>query len=356
MLIKAGRTVRIKGLFGIPEGYLVHVTQTQADFNGQTMTLTFDSKYRDVLTVEEVQARTRDALDPVRALQVGKYANLVNDLVLPWSYSGGSGVLPNGGELNATPFFMRHLPSTAEFPYEEYTRKYPPKDYPQYYVKIGPTDKTDSTKNWARRKGETLDMPIPVRMSQAGSIRLSQIAAYDKHGNVMPVRFHVSVYANNGSGRGAMPKFPDDPEDEGIKYLKPKGIETNYKAFQSNPFFKDAWETVKQDGTQMDLGEAQSYGLAKDATLVIGWGNYYEPAGYSPGRASRGADRTGLLVDHTVWSYDVTQTQSIDIYDPSNNKKQEDIGMLFVNIFCDEQGDEPVYFMGRFFRVEPGQG
>ena len=28
--------------------------------------------------------------------------------------------------------------------------------------------------------------------------------------------------------------------------------------------------------------------------------------------------------------------------------------MLFVQIYCDEQGDEPVYFLGRFYREEPG--
>jgi len=41
-------------------------------------------------------------------------------------------------------------------------------------------------------------MSIPIRMSQGGTIRLSQLAAYDRDGNVMPVKFHISVYKLNG--------------------------------------------------------------------------------------------------------------------------------------------------------------
>jgi hypothetical protein len=245
---------------------------------------------------------------------------------------------------------MEKIPSTASFPYEEWTRKYPPKRFPNYYVRIGPTDPNDSNRNWARRPDSTgIALPIPIRMAQAGSIRLSQIAAYDKDGNVMPVKFHVSVYANNGSGPDAMPKFPDDPEGTGIPYLRPFGIHTNFGAGQSHPFIKDAWEQVKEDGT---VFENDAMLNAKDAQLVVGWGNYYEPAGYWPGRASRGAQRTGLLSDTASWSWQPSPL--LDLLDPSNNANIEDAGMLFVNIYCDEQGDQPVYFMGRFFRVDPG--
>ena len=90
---------------------------------------------------------------------------------------------------------------------------------------------------------------------------------------------------------------------------------------------------------------------AKDAGLIVGWGNYFEPAGYSPGRASRGASRTGVLEDATPWSW----SQGEDVLDPYHTKQVEEyVGMLFVQIYCDEQGTEPVYFLGRFFRQEPG--
>jgi hypothetical protein len=348
MLMQAGTTLRVKNFFGLPEGLICHVTSASADFMSLTMTLEFDSKYRDQLTVDEVKARTRDALTPLRALQTGKYSNTVQDLVLPWSYSEGSGCVPMGSK----EFFNEKLPSTAVFPYEDYTRQYPPSNpaYKGYYVRINPTNETDSNKNWSgvARDGQSI-LAIPIRMSQAGSIKRSQIAAYDKDGNVLPVRFHASVYANNGVSPQAMPRFPADPEATGIKYLKPQNITTNYGAAQGNPFFENAWERVQEDGTAYDN---DAYLPAEGSDLIIGWGNYYEPAGYSPGRFSRGAARTGLLEDDTSWAWDLSNT--LDLLSPENNANMEYAGMLFVMIYCDEQGPEPVYFMGRFFRAEPG--
>jgi hypothetical protein len=40
---------------------------------------------------------------------------------------------------------------------------------------------------------------------------------------------------------------------------------------------------------------------------------------------------------------------------PRLNALDEYSGMLFVMIYCDDQYDESVYFMGRFIRQEPGQ-
>jgi hypothetical protein len=348
MLIQAGDTLRLKNFFGLPEGLLVHVTNSTADFQNLTMTLDFDSKYRDQLTVEEVKARTRDALTPMRALQVGKYSNTVQDLVLPWSYAEGSGCVP----MASKEFFNEKIPSTASFPYEEWTTKHPPKDPASrpYYIKLRPTDVSDSTNNWSgvSRDG-LLTMSIPVRMSQAGTIRLTQLAAYDRDGNVLPVKFHFSVYAGNGVSALDMPRFPDDPENTDIKYLKPAGFGVNYGAGQANPFFENAWEKVNEDGTTL---QNDAYVPAQGAELRVGWGNYFEPAGYSPGRFSRGATPTGMLEDHATWTWDLSNT--LDLQSPENNANEEYAGMLFVMIYCDDQGDQPVFFMGRMFRQEPG--
>ena len=354
-LIKAGRTIRIKNLFGIPEGVLVHVTQASVNFSDNIqVSLTYDSKYRDQLTVDEVQARTRDALDPIRSIQLGKFTNTTNDLVLPWSYADGSGCIPSGGGRNSKEFFLEKLPDTAKFPYEEWTKKYPPSKYPNYFIKFGPTNTTNSTKNWAVRSNDTGSLLIyPIKMSQAGTIKLTQIAAYDKNGNVMPVKFHVSIYNNGGVRITDLPQFPQDPEANNIPYLKPPGISVNYGIRQKNPWFKNAWETTMPDGT-IPSDNPQAYVPAANANLVTGWGNYFEPAGFWPGRQSRGATRTGMLVDTTAWSYQMDSTQ-IDLQRPENNKKIEDAGMLFLTIYCDDQGDQPVFFMGRLLRQEAGQ-
>jgi len=62
-----------------------------------------------------------------------------------------------------------------------------------------------------------------------------------------------------------------------------------------------------------------------------------------------------MLEDATTWGWDVANKQNIDFQDPSQNVNEEYIGMLFVQIYCDDQDDEPVYFMGRLVRADPGQ-
>jgi hypothetical protein len=373
LMIRGGQSIRIWGLFGVREGVMAHITQASADFEGLTTTLTFDTKYRDQLTVAEVRARTRDALTPLRALQVGKYSNTIQDLVIPWSYQSGSGIVPTA----AKEFFNEKLPANATFPFEEWTRKHPPKNPSSqaWYIRIGPTDKDNSSNNWSavRRDGQAT-MAIPIRMSQAGSIRLTQLAAYDRNGNVLPVKFHYSVYSNNGISEKAMPVFPGprqtasgDPHPDFPKYLDARNVDgtripTSYqtigsgneKKSQAHPFYKGGWESVQPDGTRWPWGGDPNV-PAPNAGLIVGWGNYYEPAGFTPGRFSKGASRTGMLQDDTPWSYDLTDSGNINIDNPRENVFVEYAGMLFVMIYCDDQDDEPVFFMGRFIRVEPGQ-
>lgn len=359
LMIRGGQTIRMNNLFGVREGVLAHITQASADFNGLSTTLTFDTKYRDQLTVAEVQTRTRDALTPLRALQTGKYSNTINDLVLPWSYKSGSGIIPTP----AKEFFNEKIKDTgAQFPFEEWTKKYPPSRNPGYYIRIGPTDPHDSSNNWSavqkNGKGKAL-YAVPIRMSQAGSIRHAELAAYDKQGNVMKVKFHLSVYDNNSTAIDSMPRFPGPRTMDGFpKYLDarredgtviPTTYENAHGHAQTHPFFDGGWEEFAPDGTQFPWGNNTQM---PTVAPKVGWGVYHEPAGYYPGRFSRGAARTGLLSDDQAWSWDLTNI-SVSLTDP--NQDQEWAGMLFVMIYCDDQGDQPVYFMGRFVRQEPGQ-
>ena len=371
LMIRGGQSIRINGLFGVREGVLAHLTSVAADFTGLTTTLTFDTKYRDQLTVEEVKARTRDALTPMRALQVGKYSNTIQDLVLPWSYKSGSGIIPTP----AKEFFLEKLPPNASFPFEEWTQKYPPRNpsYKSWYIEIGKTDTKNSNNNWSSVKRDGIaTMSIPIRMSQGGTIRLSQLAAYDRDGNVMPVKFHISVYKLNGVAVNGMPQFPGPRMKTGstteanpefppyldARRIKAKGgtvIPTTYQTAQgekaqTHPFYRGGWEQIEPDGTHFPWGADVQ--LPGEPPLV-GWGNYYEPAGYSPGRFSKGAGRTGLLEDNTTWTWNLDE--DLDLDKPTENAKKEYAGMLFVMIYCDDQDDESVFFMGRFIRQEPGQ-
>ena len=425
LMIRGGQSIRILGLLGVREGVLAHITQASADFTGLTTSLTFDTKYRDQLTVEEVRARTRDALTPMRALQVGKYSNTIQDLVLPWSYQAGSGIIPTPAKA-----FFSKLPENAVFPFEEWTKAHPPKDPSSqaWYIEIGKTDPDNSNNNWSavKRDGKAI-YSVPIRMSQAGAIRLTQLAAYDKHGNVLPVKFHLSIYDHNGIAADSMPQLPGPrripgpasdwvegnppqnpkgqhtykqasppglgasppPEEfdlwldtndndkkhwynvvlidneEFPKYLKARKVNgdvipTTYGTKEidgqmrnmTHPFYEGAWESVQPNGVAFPWdGDPQLPAQG----FIVGWGNYYEPAGYSPGRFSKGAARTGLLEDSTPWSFDLTTSSNIDLNNPRANLREEYVGMAFVEIYCDDQDDQSVYFMGRLIRNEPGQ-
>jgi len=368
LLIQGGQTIRINGLLGVRGGVLAHVTSASADFDAMTTQLTFDTKYRDQLTVEQVQNRNRDALKPVHALQVEKYSNTIQDLIIPWSYASGSGIIPMPAKSFFTEFLAKH--PNAQFPYEEFTTQCPPKNpsYKPWYIEIPPMDPADSNKNWSSVKRDGLaTMAVPIRMSQAGTVRLSQIAAYDKNGHVMPVKFHVSVYTSNSVAVNSMPQFPVSRGDPDFpKYLPARKvtgevIPTTYgvpkagrpRPDMTHPFYRGGWEKNAPDGTlwpwSIDVSVPSS-----NTGFLVGWGNYYEPAGYWPGRFSKGASRTGLMQDDTTWSWQFGPDQ-IGMVKPLDNAKREYAGMVFIMIYCDDQFEESVYFMGRFIRVEPGQ-
>ena len=343
LLVRAGDTILVKGLLGTD--ILFHISQATVNVEDETVSLTVDSKFRDALTVAEVAARTRDALDPVRLLQTGRYSVTIQDLIKPWSYSDGSGVIPSGGKQDATELFNKLMPTSAQFPWEEWTKKYPPAKYPQYYIKID-RKKANATQNWSGVARDGIAVAsIPVKMSQAGTIRLSQIAAYDLSGNVMPVRFHVGIYGNSGVNPQSMPMLPQ-------AWLNTKeGQATGYKAGERYPFFPDAFESQLADGSEQ--GNA-NYLLAGQADQAIAWGNYYEPAGYSPGLKSRGAPKSGKLVDESSWSFDTSTQTGFDKYNVKNTQKNPTVGMMYIMIYCDDHGiSGPVFFLGRLFRQEP---
>ena len=335
-LVRAGMTLLVQGLRG--SDILFHITETTVNPKTGDCSLTLDTKFRDALTVAEVKARTRDALDPVRLIRVGQFSTTVQDSIKPWSYAQGSGVVPSGGGYDATELFTKLMPPMERFPWTDTVKKYPPKKYPGYYIKIGPKN-ANATKNWSgiTRNGIAA-AAIPVKMSQSGTIRLTQFAAYDADGNVLPVRFHVSFYGNSGVSVLDMPMIPTIAEGHG-----------GYPASQRYPFFKGAFERMKDDGTEQN-NPGQLLPLGAD--LIVGWGNFYEPAGYSPGRAALSSPKTGLMSSETPWPFDTSNVPGFDKYSATNTQKNPTAGVIYVMVYCDDQLTQPVYFLGRLYRQE----
>lgn len=342
-LIKAGMVIHLPHVFGAPEGVLLHIASATYDFTSQTMTLSVDSKYRDQLTVDEVKARGRDSLSINRMLIGGQYSPPIPDQLIPWNYAEGSGYIPSGPQYNSRRLFQ-DMPADVDFPWEEWTTQRPPgnKDWQKCYIGLR-GKQSNSTLNWATvhdRQGNRFGHPI--KMAQAGSIRLLQIAAYDKTGKVLKVPFHVSLYYAAGVNPDAMPALT---AEDAAKYPP-------YQALQTYPFFPGAWENYKLDGTR--IRDERPVSVAT-AGLVRAWGTGVVKAGYWPGASNMGDSPTGLLNDEGIWEFDTTSfDNSFDPY--STNQSKTMSGNLYAMIYCEDQGPEPVYFLGRMFRVEPGTG
>lgn len=338
-LVRAGMQIQVKGLFGRPEGVLFHIAS--ASVTPEATVLTVDSKFRDALTVQEVRARGRDSLAPIRLLTVGAYKPNIPDMLFPWSYADGSGFLPK----TSTPLFDGVDPGIG-FPWTDITTARPPKD-PQWrdcYIHIGPaSDNADH--NWANRRASLTDFQaFPVRMSQAGEAKLVQIAAFDANGEVLNVPFHVSFYKTNGVSYSSMPMMGLDDEADNPPYL----------AGQHYPFFRRAWEQFDENGVTLNPETGR---VVPTAQILAGWGNFYEQAGFWPGSSLLpGNTPTGMLSDESGFSWDLTDAvYGVDPQRPAEeNLKDPNRADIWCMIYCDAQAYQDVYFVGRIWRKEPG--
>lgn len=335
--IQAGMSVALKGLFGSPNPAMFHITEESMSEDG-TVNLTIDSRYRDALTVQEVRLRGRDALTPTRLLTTGSWQPNIPDLLFPWSYEMGAGAVPFAGDA-----LFREMDTHEEFPWRNWVKAHPPKDprWRDRFIRIGPKNAV-ADKNWSAYSwdGENT-YPHPVLLSAAGSSRLVEIAAYDADGNVLAVPFHVSLWNSNVANASAGPVIPT-------------GGFNGYPSGQHNPFFPGAWETVDDNGVVQNPDTPQAEG---SASIIVGWGNGYEKAGYWPGQSSTpGAAPTGLFRDETPFSWDLTSVSGgVNPQEPSDiNTADVSRASVYVLIYCDAQAAKEVFFLGRIYRAEPG--
>lgn len=337
-MVRAGMDVVLPMVGGRPEGVIVHVSESTADFAANSVSLTVDTKARDALTVAEVKARGRDSLSISRMLVAGSYAPVVPDQLYPWSYTSGSGYIPDSLHLFAG------MPDSVIFPWTDWTTARPPSSaqWSASYIHLGPAS-ANANNNWAvQRSSWGANMGIPVLAAQAGQIRLLQIAAYDRDGNVLRVPFHVSFYYLGSVNVSSMPAIP----------VEQASLFAPYKAGQHYPFVRDAFEEFLRDGTKPQNNAPSAYSAAGPVRI---YGTYYEKAGFWPGSYAEGDEPTGMLVDEAVWSFDIS-AQGDAIFDPYSSERNltnPHSGHIYAMIYCDAQVTDDVYFLGRMFRVEP---
>jgi hypothetical protein len=351
-------------------GIVCHITETSVDLNG-TMTLTIDSKYRDHLTVDQIRNRGRDSIVPFRSIATsGTYTPKVPDLLFPWSYVDGAGIIPAPAtnaltdnifrraaqQLLVSPGSFTGDPDRVGFPWTPYTTLYPPSTHPQYYARARPANWANADANWANANWQssrtlaqnlTFFQPYKVKLAAAGEIKLIQIAAYNAAGQVKPVWFHVSLYAFNGVTYSKMPVLPGN-----FAIVVPAGSSTTYVSGQHNPFYDTAWEKWNPDGTK-PLND-QTVVAADGGSFLMGWGTFYEQAGFWPGSSAKAGDPvTGMLVDEVGFGWDFKDDPAK--IDPRKSYAEQagsaDV-YAYVMIYCDVDPAADTYFLGRLWRRE----
>jgi hypothetical protein len=318
-LITSGMTLLLKGFLGSGNvGVRLHISAVEVTPESGDVALTVDTRYRDLLTVQEAINRARDPLTPVKMLQINRTSITVEDIQAPWDYAAGSGYVPR-----ACRQFHVTRPATQLFPYVAFAKARPPKSYPDFYVKCNASAAKDYDK-WAG--------PVPVRVSKSGTINRTEFAIYDANGNVITdCPFHVSFY-NLDVSADDMPTAQDGSGP--------------------SPFINNAFEKIDPN-----TGEAWPSGNYLDPpdSLIIGWGNVVNNvanrAGFSPGSEADDNKPTGLLIDAVNWQYDTTKNMEYQPYIP--NGLQDDQALLIWAMFYAEYRT-PVYFMGRLFHLNSG--
>jgi hypothetical protein len=319
--VQAGMTVLVKGFVGTGDtGTPFHIAEATISPEEGTVTCKIDTKYRDLLTLEEIVQRTRDPLTPTKMLQVNRRTVLIEDVIAPWDYTAGSGYMPRKAVT-----LLSNSARSMGFPwckttnlgvsYTGTTIDLPPRFHPEYYIKVKGKD-ANKNNRWAF---------FPILTSQRGSIRRIEMQAFDLDGKPIPVPFHLSIY-----------HFKKDVQSMPMK----NGIHS--------PFFDGSFETTAPDGAPWPAG---SY-FAPDPSIVIGWGNLAQPAGYSPGSLQAGNPATGALVDEATWTFDNMDNQ----FFKSANRPGQTAPVSDITLYGALYTDYPanVYFLGRMYRQEPG--
>jgi hypothetical protein len=321
--LKAGFSIRVRNIFGSgPEGIIFHVAQVTASPGTGSVSLTVDTNYRDLLTLDEVAARTREVLTPTKMLRIGQSSVQIQDQFAPWNKKVGSGCIPT----KSKDFFTDNV---SAFPWVRQAALYPPATHPQFYVKVD-ANARNSKNRWSFFK---------IVLSERGEARLTELAAYKWDGTPAKVAFHFGIYLNVAITADTMPHNLDEP------------MNTSY-----SPFRTYAFTTIDENGVPWSTNDKRNILYQPANEPVVAWGNKNQKAGYWPGQSSFNSPASGLLKDEGPWGWNFDEDPNIGAVRIAGNKpKPSKIPITAYSysaaIYCEAPFD--VYFVGRILRREP---
>jgi hypothetical protein len=230
-------------------GLFVHIAQVEANVESGTVTLTVDSKARDLATLAQLIERTKsENQNPAKMLMVNRESGKTDDTKFPWDYDAGSG----------------SIPKAARTPRHGALPKGRPDINPTWFVYVNGAN-SDPWKRWTI---------VPVVAAGKGSVSRSEIRAYDRLGRPLAIPFHAGVYS---------------------MYI------TEYSMPQQ-PFQPDAFRQPA------DTGDALS---GYDPSAIVLWGQQGQRAGYWPGLESEGNPVTGIMIDEGTWQFQLPEGENV---------------------------------------------
>jgi len=301
-----------------------HVSQVTKSPQDGTVTLTVDTKYRDLLTIEHAIASGKDTLSVVRANRTGQMMNQIQDIAAPWSANHGAGVMPTSSH--------KSWIKSEVFPYTDFTTTVGnrPKDlfrrpfrddgqgfsHSESWASTNPRkrvvkmietprkadqpDKVLSLQNTLNGSDLSKGLYVPVQagaadktrrwaffpllLASAGSIYRTEFACYDKNGALAPVEYSVTMYSADVDQSSMPMDLYNDPEGT------------------FSALWDGAFEKVRRSGQPWPETEA-AWHWGND-TQQIGWGTFDRPCGYSPGTKDfANVAPTGMMVDGATWEF-----------------------------------------------------
>jgi hypothetical protein len=335
--IRTGMVIVIKGFRGYndiePGVNVFHIARVEMRPQDGSVTLTLDTKFREIVSIEEAQQSTRDSLAPMKMLQVGRESALIEDLAMAWNINQGAGCFPTDSI---------HMEKRTSFPYSTVnhldTRKsgQMPKDIFKKKFITGSiqlnkeiirsrdtrlADKSGTLANavLTAKQDSMFYIPInvsnpnkslrwgfyPLLLSQAFTISRTEFACYDLDGNLAPVEFHVSIFRTYNWDVTNMP-------NEAAEFASAECTNINSIKGSYGVLWDGAFEKIDPATGQMwDWGPTLRYQYhmpSENSQWFQGWGTFERPAGYSPGAKDRGDQPTGMLMDGAPWGFDFNQS------------------------------------------------
>ena len=226
-------------------GLWVHIAEAQVDFDSGSVTLTVDSKARDLATLADLIERVKsENKNPAKMLMVNRESANTDDTKFPWDYEAGSGSIPTRARTPRHGALPKGRPDVNE----------------DWFVRV-PGGNHDPYKRW---------QIIPVVAAGKGSVSRSEVRAFDFYGRPLAIPFHVGVY-NTYITAHDMPRLP---------------------------FQEDAFKPPDVTGEALT-------GAPRGAVVL--WGQQGQRAGYWPGLESEGDPVTGVLIDEGTWQFQIDE-------------------------------------------------